>query len=342
MQTYDALLIVAFGGPEHRDDVLPFLENVLRGRNVPQARMLEVAEHYYRFDGISPLNGQIRDLIRALRVELDASGIAMPIYWGNRNWNPLLTDTLLEMQRDGVRHAMAFATSAFSSYSGCRQYREDIAHAQLAIGAPEVHVDKLRVFFDHPGYIETMECRVRDAIATLPKGSGGSPQLIFTAHSIPATMAECCDYELQLREASQLVADRIQLPWQLVFQSRSGPPTQLWLEPDVCDALRRFHHKTPNGRVILVPIGFLSDHMEVKFDLDHEAAAVCHELGLPMARAATAGTHTRFVSMIRELIQERLEGLPPNSLGTGSTTCHLCTSTCCWPGRPGFVPHEKR
>src|SRR4051794_17802589 len=218
-QPYDALLVVSFGGPDRPDDVLPFLENVLRGRNVPRERMLEVAEHYYEFGGRSPINDQNRALIAALEQELAAHGPKLPIYWGNRNWHPLLADTLRQMASDGVHRALAFITSAYSSYSGCRQYRENIAAAQAEVGAPAPAIDKLRVFFNHPGFIEQMVENVRAALEKVPADRRNNAELIFTAHSIPQLMAENCRYEEQLRETSRLVADGLgRRNWSLVYQ----------------------------------------------------------------------------------------------------------------------------
>jgi ferrochelatase len=311
-EQYDAVLIVSFGGPECTEDVLPFLENVTRGRGIPRDRLLEVAEHYYHFGGKSPINEQNRLLIAALEKELAQHGPALPVYWGNRNWTPLLDDTLREMQGDGVRRALAFVTSVFSSYSGCRQYLEDIQRARAAVGpgAPEVH--KLRSFYNHPGFIDPMAERVRAALDQFPAG-----RLFFTAHSIPVSMAKSCDYERQLREACSLVAERAGQPdWRLVYQSRSGAPGQPWLEPDVLDALREL----PGGtEVILAPIGFISDHMEVMYDLDTEARELSEKLGLKMVRAGTVGVHPKFISLIREMIHERLGGADHD----------VCAADCC-------------
>lgn len=285
MSSYDALLIVSFGGPEKREDVIPFLENVLRGRNVPRERMLEVAEHYYHFDGRSPINYQNRALIDALR-----GVVKIPIYWGNRNWHPMLADTMRQMSSDGIQRAVAFVTSAFGSYSGCRQYIEDIerAHGQLRI-------DKIRPFSEHPKFIEAMTDRVRTALKELPRG-----HLVFTAHSVPVSMAESSPYVRELSRACAAVAQGVgRDTWKLVYQSRSGPPTQPWLEPDIGAYLREIR-----SDVVIVPIGFLSDHMEVLYDLDTEARAVCEELGVKMVRAGTVGTHPAMIEMIAELVEQ--------------------------------------
>lgn len=342
---YDALLLVSFGGPDGPDDVIPFLENVLRGRNVPRERMLEVAEHYRQFGGKSPINEQNRQLIAALERELSAYGLQLRVYWGNRNWHPLLADTLRQMAADGVRRAAAFVTSAFSSYSGCRQYREDIARAQQVIGPAAPQIDKLRVFFNHPGFIESMIERTRDALIQLPADRGDAALLVFTAHSIPQEMANGCRYEAQLHEACALVAAGVgrdissrslregtggRAPWRLVYQSRSGPPHQRWLEPDICDFLREQHASQAIRDVVVVPIGFISDHLEVVYDLDTAARAVCDELGVNMLRAATVGTHPRFVRMICELIEERQSDSPQRlALGMMGPKEDVCPDDCC-------------
>lgn len=336
--TYDALLIVSFGGPERREDVLPFLENVLRGKAVPRARMLAVAEHYYELGGVSPINAQNRALIAALERELADHCLRLPIYWGNRNWRPLLADTLRQMQAAGIRRALALFTSAYSSYSGCRQYRENIAAAQAEVGAGAPQVEKLRVFFNHPGFIEPMIESTRAALEQIASERRSSAELAFTAHSIPLAMARGCRYEEQLREASRLVAEGVgSQHWGLVYQSRSGSPSQPWLEPDVGDWLRQ--RRAAGVRdVVVVPIGFISDHLEVIYDLDVEAQRVCHEIGLNMARAATVGTHPRFIRMIRELIVERMtpgaERLALGNLGA----CHdVCPDDCCLLGAPPAI-----
>ncbi len=331
---YDAVLFVSFGGPDGPDDVLPFLENVLRGRNVPRERMLEVAEHYHHFGGKSPINDQNKALIDALKQELAASGPDLPIYWGNRNWHPLLTDTLREMTAAGVKRALAFVTSGFSCYSGCRQYRENIQAAREAVGPQAPEIDKIRVFFNHPGFVGPMASHVRDAIAAV--GQGSSTPVLFTAHSIPLSMASSSRYCEQLEEASRLVAEAAGVTnWKLVYQSRSGPPTQPWLEPDVCDAIRALHAESVPGLVI-APIGFISDHMEVLFDLDTEAADLCKELGIRMARAATVGTAPAFVRAVRDLIAERAWQLPERAaLGRLPANHDVCPLDCCpAPVRP--------
>ena len=334
-ESYDAILLVSFGGPEGPDDVMPFLENVLRGKNVPRQRMLEVAEHYQHFGGVSPINQQCRELIAALQAELAEHGPALPIYWGNRNWQPMLADTLRQMKEDGIQRALALMTSAFSSYSGCRQYREDVARAQAEVGegAPQVH--KLRVFYNHPGYIEPMRERVRSALDQIPGERRATTQIVYTAHSIPNAMAAGCDYEKQLKESCRLVSEAFpDQKWRLVYQSRSGPPSQPWLEPDICDYLRALHDSGEVTEVIVSPIGFISDHLEVLFDLDTQAQDLCIELRLNMVRAATVGTHPRFVRMIRELICERTSGAPKACCGQFGPNHDVCPEDCCLSGRP--------
>ena len=330
---YDAVLVVSFGGPEGMDDVIPFLENVLRGRNVPRERMLGVAKHYELFGGVSPINGHNRKLIAALQQLLETKGPQLPIYFGNRNWHPLLADTLAKMRDDGVKKALAFVTSAYSSYSSCRQYLEDIERARASVGADAPCVEKLRAFYNHPGFIEANVANIRGALARVPEERRMAAQLVFTAHSIPESMAQGCDYEAQLRETSNLIAAAVGSEnWQLVFQSRSGSPVQPWLGPDVGDYLRELHaagHKD----VVVAPIGFVSDHMEIIYDLDTEAMELCRELGLNMIRAATAGTHPAFIEMIRELILERINPeTPRRALGAKGPRESVCQTGCCSPG----------
>jgi protoporphyrin/coproporphyrin ferrochelatase len=342
-QTYDAILVVSFGGPEGMDDVMPFLANVLRGRNVPESRMREVAHHYELFGGVSPINEQNRRLIAALERELGERGPRLPVYWGNRNWRPLLPDTLKEMRDAGVRRALAFVTSAYSSYSGCRQYREDIERARAQVGADAPQVEKLRAFFNHPGFVGPNAERVRAALAEIPPERRAAARLAFTAHSIPSVMAAGSDYERQLLETCRLVAAEAgREDWRLVFQSRSGPPTQPWLGPDICEHLRGLRREGAQD-VVVSPVGFISDHMEVLYDLDTEARQVASELGLNLIRAATVGTHPDFVSMIRELILERLDpAAPRRALGTLPPRPDACAADCCplVTTRPAAT-HEK-
>jgi len=317
---YDAVLVLSFGGPEKPDDVMPFLENVLRGRNVPRERMLTVAEHYHHFDGKSPINDHARALIAELREELDAHGPRLPIYWGNRNWHPFLAETVRQMKADGVRRALAFVTSIFSSYSGCRQYLEDINRARAEVeGAPEIH--KLRKFYNHPLFIEAQAEEVRTALG------GRGARLIFTAHSVPVYMAETSDYVKQIQESCRLVAEQVGIAdWRLVYQSRSGPPTQPWLEPDIADVVRQTDRGT---ELAVVPIGFVSDHIEVIYDLDTELQAIAHERGINLMRAPTVGVHPKFVQMIRELIGERMGICQPRAVGQYPPSHDVCRAECC-------------
>lgn len=331
-QAFDALLIVSFGGPEKMDDVIPFLENVLRGRNVPRERMLEVAEHYRHFGGVSPINAQARELIGALRQELDRCGIRLPIYWGNRNWHPLLPDTLRLMQQDGVRRALAYVTSAYSSWSSCRQYLDNIEAARAAVGPETPVVEKLRAFYNHPEFIAANADRLRAALEQLSPRHRDTAPVVYTAHSIPQVMADHCDYVVQLTETCRLVSETLKLPpqrWQLVYQSRSGRPTDPWLGPDIVDALKSLRQRGAD-EVVVAPIGFLSDHMEVLYDLDYEAGALCQEIGLRMIRAATVGIHPRMVGMIRELIQERLDpATERRAVGKYGPRADVCQPGCC-------------
>ncbi|MCA9074040.1 MAG: ferrochelatase [Planctomycetaceae bacterium] len=339
---YDAILVVGFGGPEGREDVIPFLENVLRGRNVPRERMLEVAEHYYHFDGVSPINQQVRDLLDVLKPELREHGIELPVYWGNRNWHPMLADTMQQMIDDGVKRAIALVLSSFSSYSGCRQYREDIGRAQEAVGKQAPAVDKLRVWYNHPDFISANVDCVRRSLEKFTVDTQESSHIAFTAHSIPKSMADHCRYEEQLTETCRLIADELAIAadrWQLVYQSRSGRPQDPWLEPDICDHLRNLNAIGVEN-VIAHPVGFLSDHMEVLYDLDDEAAKVSQELGMHMERAPTVGIHPTFVSMLRKLIAERLdESMAQEAIGQFGPSHNVCPIDCCpapvrLPSRP--------
>jgi ferrochelatase len=327
---YDALLLLSFGGPEAPEDVLPFLENVVRGRGVPRERLLEVAEHYSHFGGVSPINEQNRALLAAIRAELD-----LPVYWGNRNWHPLVEDTVATMRADGVRRALVFVTSAYTSYSGCRQYQDDLARARSAVGEGAPELDKLRHYFNHPGFIEPAADGVRAALVGRPDA-----RLVFTAHSIPLSMEASSGprghlYTAQLREASRLVAEAVRGPgaeFDVVWQSRSGPPSVPWLEPDVNDHLAALA-AAGTGAVVVSPIGFVSDHMEVLFDLDVEAREAAAAAGIGFARAQTAGTHPAFVSMLRELVQERLDpDVPRRALGRFGPSHDICLAGCCLPG----------
>ena len=319
---FDALLILSFGGPDRPEDVMPFLENVTRGRGVPRERLLEVAENYARLGGVSPINEQCRSRIAALRAEFDAHGLRLPIYWGNRNWHPFLEETTRRMSADGIRRALVFVTSAYGSYSACRQYLEDLEKAKAAVGGETPDFERLPHYCLLPGFIEPLIERVSDAFARLSEERRATTRLLFTAHSIPLAMSETSNYLGQLTGVARLVAQGVRHPaYRLVFQSRSGPPHQRWLEPDVRDALRE-EARTGVKDVVVAPIGFISDHMEVKFDLDTQARELAESLGLHMVRAATVGTHPKFVAMIRELIEERLSG--------AREACPWpCTETCC-------------
>jgi ferrochelatase len=333
---YDALLVVSFGGPEGMDEVVPFLENVLRGKNVPPERLRAVAAHYEHFGGVSPMNGHCRALVAALRAELDRHGPRVPVYWGNRHWRPMLADTLRRMADDGVRRALAFATSAYASHSGCRQYLDDIARARAQVGERAPTVDKLRQFYNHPGFVEPLVEHVAAAFDRVPQARRAAARLVFTAHSIPRLQAATSDYEAQLQETAGLVAlPLLRREWSLVYQSRSGSPSQPWLEPDIVDHLRALAAEGVKD-VVVAPIGFTSDHMEVLYDLDLEAKGRAIELGLNMVRAATVGTHPRFVRMVRELVEERLSGAPLRlHLGARGPAPDVCPPGCCPSGRGG-------
>ena len=418
---FDAVVVVSFGGPETSEDVMPFLRHVTRGRGVPEERLAAVAEHYVARGG-SPINEQNRLLVRKLTAALADAGLDLPVYWGNRNWHPFLADTAADMSRDGVRRALAFVTSAFGSYSGCRQYREDIASACSGV-QPALAISKLRLFYNHPGFIQPMAEGVRRSLEKLadrreltdgreltggggeptggreptggdrreltdgrePTDGGGLPRLLFSAHSIPASMAATAPYEAQLREAAALIAERVgkryaeageaggkpageaggkpageaggnsprktggeaagkragktageSLSWDLVFQSRSGDPRTPWLEPDVNDHLRSLADRGVE-EVVLVPLGFVSDHMEVIQDLDCEAAECAAELGVRLIRSPTVGAHPTFVSMIAELIEERLGTAERRWLGDSGPWPDDCEKTCCV-----YAPPAKR
>lgn len=333
--TYDAVILVSFGGPERPEDVQPFLANVTRGRGVPPERLAEVAEHYHRFGGVSPINQQCRDLLAAIRADFAANGLDLPIYWGNRNWHPMLVDTVAQMRADGVRRALAFVTSAYAGYSSCRQYQDDIATARAAVGPDAPVIEKLRQFWDHPGFVEPHADALRAALHTLDPARRSTTRLVFTAHSIPTAMAATAGpdggrYEAQLRETARLVAAAAapDLPYDLVWQSRSGPPQVPWLEPDINDHLATLAADGVTS-VVVSPIGFVSDHLEVVWDLDTEAAGTAKRLGLDYVRAATPGADPRFVAMVRELVLERLdEKAPRRRLGT-LPAWDACPVACC-------------
>jgi protoporphyrin/coproporphyrin ferrochelatase len=337
LSEYDALLVLSFGGPQGPDDVMPFVRNVTRGRGVPEERLASVAEHYQHFHGISPINARNRELIDALRAEFEANGIDLPIYWGNRNWKPYVADAVRQMRDDDVQRALVFATSATASYSSCRQYREDLAQAHAVSGEGSPELIKLRHFFDHPGFIAANLAGVQAALDSLPPSERDGARLVFTAHSIPASMNASSGpeanrlYEAQQRETARLVAmlaRGVDAEFDLVWQSRSGPPEVPWLEPDINDHLRALAAQGTTA-VVVCPTGFVADHLEVLWDLDNEARQTAAELGLHFARAATAGTHPGFVTAIRELVQERLSGAEPKSLGSLGLCGIDCPAGCC-------------
>ena len=319
---------------------MPFLENVTRGRNIGRARLEEVAENYMMFGGRSPINDQCRELIAALRSELALHAIDLPIYWGNRNWHPFIEDTMRQMAADGIRRAIVFVTSAYSSYSACRQYLEDIERARGAVGEGAPECVKLRHFYDRPGFLDALADRLQSAFERIPEGERAAAHLLFTAHSVPLSMAQSSRYVQQLEEVAAHLAGRLGHPdYRLVWQSRSGPPSQPWLEPDIKDALSEVASGGGSRTVVVQPIGFISDHMEVILDLDTQAMGHARSLGLEMVRAGTAGTHPSFVSMIRELIEERLNS---------GEAANPCLANCCpspmmlagisgGPGRPARV-----
>jgi len=373
MAAYDAFLLLSFGGPEGPDDVLPFLENVTRGRGVPRERLAEVAGHYQAVGGVSPINGQCRELLKSVAAAFAAGGINLPLYWGNRNWQPFIEDTVRQLKADGAERVIAFVTSAYSSYSACRQYLDDIDRAVAAVpGAPRI--DKIRPYFNHPGFIEPFAASAEAALARLPDAAQARARLVFTAHSIPVGMAAASGsrstgtavtaavggrYAAELGEASRLIAERTgsgAFPCDLVFQSRSGPPSVPWLEPDVTDHLAALAKGTavdgtplpqgaPSG-VVVVPVGFVSDHMEVVHDLDVAAAQTAASIGLPFARATAPGSTPRFAEMVRELVEERVSGATPQALGPFGPRAYptsafaggaaSCPGDCCryTPGRP--------
>jgi protoporphyrin/coproporphyrin ferrochelatase len=340
---YDALLVLSFGGPDQPADVLPFLENVTRGRAVERHRLHQVAEHYFAVGGRSPINDQNRALVAALRRELDRVGVSLPVYWGNRNWHPQLADELARMAADGVRRAAVFVTSAYSSYSGCRQYREDLAAAATSVGPSAPALDRLRHCFDHPGFIRANADGVAGALGDLPAGISAAARVLFVTHSIPVTMAESAGphgdaYVQQHRAvAAAVVADLERRTGtrhesDLVYCSRSGSPLVPWLEPDVNDHLKALSADVPG--VVLAPIGFVSDHMEVGYDLDIEALGTARELGLPAARAATAGTHPAFVAAIVDLLLERAaaergDPVVRATVGPPGPSHDRCPAGCC-------------
>jgi ferrochelatase len=370
MPAYDAFLLLSFGGPEGPDDVLPFLENVTRGRGVPQERLAAVAEHYYAYGGVSPINAQNRELLKSIGAAFAEAGIDLPLYWGNRNWQPFIELAVRQLKEDGARRVLVFVTSAYSSYSACRQYLDDIDRAVAAAGPDAPSIDKIRPYFNHPGFIEPFAAAVETALAGLPAAAQENARLVFTAHSVPLGMAAASGsgstgtalpdvvggrYVAELGEAARLINERVRgasLPYDLVFQSRSGPPSVPWLEPDVNDHLAALAKGSLTSgaavpvpsAVVVVPVGFVSDHMEVVHDLDVEAAQTAASLGLPFARAKAPGPTQRFATMVRELVAERLSGAEPQALGSfgprayadSALGSHGCPADCCryTPRRP--------
>jgi protoporphyrin/coproporphyrin ferrochelatase len=329
----EALLLLSFGGPEGHDDVMPFLENVTRGRGIPRERLEEVAEHYHHFGGVSPINDQNKALIEAIEKDLAAAGVELPVYWGNRNWAPYVEDAWRQMADDGIEHVYVFATSAYASASGCRQYHEDVARARAAFGPGSPTAEKLPHYFDRDGFVQANADALAAALAELPEALRATARLVATAHSIPNAMAAVAGpqggaYEAELTAAAQAVVDAAApgRPFDLVWQSRSGPPSVPWLEPDVNDHLRALAAAGEKA-VVVFPVGFVSDHLEVIWDLDNEAEETAAELGLAFVRAGTAGTHPAFVAMVRELLEERRSGGEPR-LGTN------CPAACCYVARP--------
>jgi len=322
----DAFLLVSFGGPEGPDEVIPFLQRVTAGRGIPEERLKLVGQHYFDRGGISPINEQCRTLLGQIEAGFEQNDVALPIYWGNRNSAPFLDDTIAAMKADGIEHAVAFVTSAYSSYSGCRQYRENVASAIEHTGA-SLQVDKLRVFFNHPGFIEPLVDGLNQAVAEVDPAK---THVFFTAHSIPSVSAASCDYEQQINNAAGLVAERVpKMPaWSVVWQSRSGPPSMPWLEPDICDAIGATDRSAVDA-VIVVPIGFITDHMEVMQDLDTDAAAAAQAAGLGFHRVSTSGTDPRFVQMVVDLVKEKTDGATPVALGDLGLVPTQCSATCC-------------
>jgi len=325
---YDALLVLSFGGPEKPDDVIPFLENVLRGRNVPRERMLEVAEHYYHYGGQSPINDQNRQLMQCLKRELEIQQIDLPIYWGNRNWHPMLAETMRKMEEDGIERVLVFVTSIFSSYSGCRQYREDIQRAQAELGLESMVFHKIRTFYNHPLFVETMVDHVQSSTKSI---EASNPIFLFTAHSIPNAMAANCAYERQLTESCRLISEAAGCEnWKLVYQSRSGPPQQPWLEPDICDEIEKIAGEESADHVVVIPVGFVSDHMEVIYDLDDEAKTAAQNASLGFTRVPTAGVHPKFIQMICKLIEERIGKTDEKqAIGKYGPSHDTCPVDCC-------------
>ncbi|KAA9154526.1 ferrochelatase [Amycolatopsis acidicola] len=339
--SYDAVLWLSFGGPEGPDEVMPFLENVTRGRGVPPERLAEVAEHYQHFGGVSPINRLNREAIGAVEKELAAQGLELPVYFGNRNWRPMVEDTVARMAADGVRRALVFPTSAYGGYSACRQYDEDIERARAAVGENAPELVKLRQFFDHPLFVSSFA----DAVRAAHSGLEGA-RTVFTAHSVPVSADAAAGppseggyrYSRQIAEAARLVALEAGVPeYDVVWQSRSGPPRIPWLEPDIVDHIDVLHERGERA-VVVCPVGFVSDHLEVIWDLDNEAAERAAELGMGFARAATPNSDPRFAELVVELVREHVSGAPARKLSefpaAGCTVNGaVCAPGCCEPAR---------
>ncbi|GAA4352454.1 ferrochelatase [Microbacterium rhizosphaerae] len=348
---YGAILLASFGGPEGQDDVIPFLRNVTRGRGIPEERLEEVAHHYRAFGGVSPINDQNRALKAALEAELAARGIDLPVLWGNRNWAPYLSDALREADERGLRTLLAIGTSAYSSYSSCRQYREDYAAALAETGLEgTVTIDKVRQFFDHPGFVQPFVDGVRAGLAEV--GGTAKTHVLFSTHSVPIADADRSGprdldfgaggaYAAQHRAVAEVVmADHPGVGWDLVYQSRSGPPTQPWLEPDINDRIAELAADGVTGLVI-VPLGFISDHMEVAWDLDTEALETADAHGMTAVRVPTPGVHPAFVSGLVDLVLERRDGVPTDerpALTALGPWFDVCRPGCCENVRLGFKP----
>ena len=357
---YDALLVVSFGGPERPEDVVPFLENVTRGRGIPRERLEEVGRHYFMFGGRSPINDLNRAFIAAVEEDFRGAGLDLPVYWGNRNWDPYLADTLRAMRDDGVQRALCLFTSAYSSYSGCRQYRENLADAVASVGEGAPRLDRLRHYFNHPGFVEPMVDATLAALADLPARTRNDAHILYVTHSIPVAMNDASGlggsyletgtdrqggaYVGQHRSVADEISDRVRqqtghrFATDLVYCSRSGPPDVPWLEPDIGDRIVELA-KDGVPAVVTVPIGFVSDHMEVVYDLDTEAKAVADDAGVIFSRAATAGLDPRFVTMVRDLVLERsaaersrvAAGPVPQRAAVGGLVASwdVCPAGCC-------------
>ncbi|MBA8989394.1 ferrochelatase [Curtobacterium pusillum] len=372
---YDAILLAGFGGPEGQDDVIPFLRNVTRGRGIPDERLEEVAHHYRYFGGVSPINDQNRALKAALEAELASRGVDLPVLWGNRNWDPYLEDVVKEAADKGYGNLLAIATSAYSSFSSCRQYREDFARVLDSTGLIDtVRIDKVRQFFDHPGFVRPFVEGVRDGLAKAIAENEGldvatEVHVLFSTHSIPSTDAarsgpdfrgfgEGGAYAAQHEAVAQVVLDQawaelLEQPeheslrgtskpaWKLVYQSRSGPPSMPWLEPDINDYMNETLKGGPTRAVLIVPLGFVSDHMEVMWDLDEEATETAGELGFWSIRTQTPGVDPAYVAGLVDLVLERVNGTPtserPHVTDIGPWY-DVCRPGCCENVRAGFKP----